>query len=96
MIRHTITKGATGTHLPEQPLPLASLFPGQGAQHPGMAAELYGTKPEFTAADEVFGFLGDEGVRMRADWLSDTPTVGIDDLCGPRPCSSPSTTHWAE
>ncbi|MEU9111249.1 acyltransferase domain-containing protein [Streptomyces sp. NPDC048483] len=80
MTTRTLTMGAADAALPEQRLPLALLFPGQGAQHPGMAAGLYGAEPEFTAAaDEVFGHLGDEGARIRTDWLSDTSTVGIDD-----------------
>ncbi|GAB3497658.1 acyltransferase domain-containing protein [Amycolatopsis cihanbeyliensis] len=66
--------------------PVALLLPGQGAQYPGMAAELYGTEPAFTGAmDDVFGLLGEEGARIRADWLSDEPAVPIDDAVRAQP-----------
>lgn len=51
-----------------------------------MAAGLYGSEPAFTAAmDEVFGLLGDEGSRIRSDWLSESPRVPIDDVSRAQP-----------
>lgn len=65
-----------------KPRPVALLLPGQGAQHPGMAAGLYRHEPEFTAAvDEVLDHFGDEGARIRADWLGEAPPlVPLDDV----------------
>jgi acyl transferase domain-containing protein len=60
---------------------LALVFPGQGAQHPGMAVDLYRSEPVFAAAiDEVFAAFGDAGPPLRADWLSEQPLVGIDEV----------------
>lgn len=63
-----------------RPRPIAVLLPGHGAQHPGMAAGLYGWEPEFTAAvDEVFALLGSQGSAIRDDWLAERPTLPVDD-----------------
>nr|WP_258044509.1 acyltransferase domain-containing protein [Streptomyces sp. SM11] len=60
-------------------LPVALLLPGQGAQHPGMAVGLYEHQLVFTAAvDEVFAALGRDGGRLRADWLTERPSVPVD------------------
>ncbi|MFE1595083.1 acyltransferase domain-containing protein [Nocardia sp. NPDC058705] len=62
-----------------EPLPVALLLPGQGAQHPGMATGLYGHDEAFTgASDEVFAALGAEGGRVRDDWLGERPRVPMD------------------
>ncbi|WP_432146117.1 acyltransferase domain-containing protein [Streptomyces sp. bgisy084] len=62
-----------------EPLPVALLLPGQGAQHPGMATGLYGHDEVFTdAADEVFAALGTVGDQVRDDWLGDRPQVPVD------------------
>ncbi|MFB7297722.1 acyltransferase domain-containing protein [Streptomyces rubiginosohelvolus] len=62
---------------------LVLLLPGQGSQQQGMANELYAHEPAFAAVlDMFFAAMGEEGARLRADWLSDTPRVPIDD--GPR------------
>ncbi|MFF0748923.1 acyltransferase domain-containing protein [Streptomyces sp. NPDC004267] len=55
------------------------MFPGTGAQHPRMAAGLYGHEPVFTAAvDEVLGLLGPVGAEARGDWLAQVPAVPMD------------------
>ncbi|MFD9745757.1 acyltransferase domain-containing protein [[Kitasatospora] papulosa] len=62
-----------------EPLPVALLLPGQGAQHPGMATGLYGHDEVFTgAADEVFDALGAPGAHVRDDWLGERPGVPMD------------------
>ncbi|MEU6083891.1 acyltransferase domain-containing protein [Streptomyces sp. NPDC047108] len=59
---------------------VALLLPGQGAQYPGMAVPLYEHEPEFAAiADEFFGLMGEEGDRVRADWLGSAPALPVDD-----------------
>lgn len=66
---------------PLAPPPVALLLPGQGAQQQGMALGLYGSEPAFTdAVDEVFRLLRGEGARIRADWLSESPVVALDDV----------------
>ncbi|WP_418957187.1 acyltransferase domain-containing protein [Streptomyces tritici] len=55
------------------------MLPGTGAQHPRMAAGLYGHEPVFTeAVDEVLGLLGAEGRAARADWLAAEPAVPME------------------
>ncbi|MEU2154406.1 acyltransferase domain-containing protein [Streptomyces sp. NPDC019396] len=65
-----------------RPRPIALLFPGQGSQHAGMAAGLYLREPVFTAAvDAALSHMGDEGHRIREDWLNSTsPRIPIDDV----------------
>ncbi|MFA7761408.1 acyltransferase domain-containing protein [Streptomyces sp. NRRL S-448] len=59
---------------------LVLLFPGQGAQHVRMAAGLYGHDPVFSATvDDVLERFGDAD-RLRSDWLSERPSVHIDDV----------------
>ncbi|WP_165984153.1 acyltransferase domain-containing protein [Streptomyces sp. YIM 98790] len=66
--------------------PVVVLLPGQGAQHPGMAVELYGTEPGFTESmDRFFAFMGDEGRRLREDWLAGEPSVPLDDASRAQP-----------
>lgn len=58
------------------PRPVALLLPGQGSQHPGMAAGLYAAEPAFAdAVDEVLDAMGGEGGRIRDDWLTGTGTA---------------------
>lgn len=60
---------------------VALLFPGQGAQQPGMAAGLYEADAAFRARlDEVFALWGAEGEELRRDWLAARPAVPLDDL----------------
>lgn len=60
--------------------PATLLLPGQGAQYPGMAAPLYAHEPDFRAVvDEVLGLMGEEGRRVREDWLSSDPSLPVDD-----------------
>ncbi|MFF1263188.1 MULTISPECIES: acyltransferase domain-containing protein [unclassified Streptomyces] len=65
-----------------RPRPVALLFPGQGSQHAGMAAGLYRREPVFTAAvDAALSHMGEEGSRVRADWLDPKrAAIGIDDV----------------
>ncbi|MFF1902837.1 acyltransferase domain-containing protein [Kitasatospora sp. NPDC058218] len=70
----------------ERPLRVALLFPGQGAQHPRMAAGLYGESEVFTKAmDEAFGMLGEAGTGIRAEWLSEQPSDNYDDVSVAQP-----------
>ncbi|WP_275657196.1 acyltransferase domain-containing protein [Streptomyces sp. DvalAA-19] len=62
------------------------LLPGQGSQHLGMAAGLFGAEPVFTAAmEEVFTVLGTEGDRLRGDWLAERPAVELDHVTRSQP-----------
>lgn len=65
-----------------RPRPVVLLFPGQGSQHAGMAAGLYRREPVFTAAvDAALSHMGEEGSRVRADWLDPKrAAIGIDDV----------------
>nr|ADE34485.1 SsfV [Streptomyces sp. SF2575] len=59
---------------------VALLLPGQGAQHGGMAVELYGGEPLFAEVmDALFGQLGEEGARLRALWLSGESGAALDE-----------------
>jgi acyl transferase domain-containing protein len=70
----------------EHALRIALLFPGQGAQHPRMAAGLYGTSEIFTAAmDQAFELLGADGPRLRAEWLAAEPSPSFDDVTVAQP-----------
>jgi acyl transferase domain-containing protein len=61
---------------------VALVFPGQGAQHPRMGADLYGVEPAFTAVmDEFFAAAGADGPPLRDDWLAPEPGPDFDD-CG--------------
>ncbi|MFC4511385.1 acyltransferase domain-containing protein [Streptomyces ehimensis] len=67
-------------------LPVALLLPGQGSQHARMAAGLHPGVPEFAAAmDEVFTAMGEEGERLRSDWLAERPAVPIDHVTRSQP-----------
>ncbi|MFP3991469.1 acyltransferase domain-containing protein [Streptomyces sp. E11-3] len=62
--------------------PVALLFPGQGSQHSAMAAGLYRREPVFTAAvDAALSHMGEEGSRIRDDWLNPAaPLIPVDDV----------------
>ncbi|MEU6658603.1 acyltransferase domain-containing protein [Streptomyces sp. NPDC046821] len=66
----------------KHPRPVVLLFPGQGSQHAGMAAGLYRREPVFTAAvDAALSHMGEEGSRVRADWLDpQRAAIDIDDV----------------
>ncbi|MFF4159688.1 acyltransferase domain-containing protein [Streptomyces sp. NPDC001678] len=67
-------------------LPVALLLPGQGSQHVRMAAGLHPEVPVFAAAmDEVFTAMGEEGERLRSDWLAERPVVPIDHVTRSQP-----------
>lgn len=62
------------------PNPVVLLFPGQGAQQSAMGVGLYRAHAGFRdAVDAVFALWGPAGVEIREDWLSDDPSLGIDD-----------------
>ncbi|MEU0375029.1 acyltransferase domain-containing protein [Streptomyces sp. NPDC006283] len=65
---------------PHAPRDAVLLLPGQGAQYPRMAAGLYDSDPAFTDAVDQCLALFDDGRRLRADWLGDQPSIGIDDV----------------
>ncbi|MEU1516830.1 acyltransferase domain-containing protein [Streptomyces sp. NPDC005811] len=69
-----------------RPLPVALLLPGQGSQHPRMAAGLYGHEPVFTAAmDAFFDAAGPEGGPLREDWLTERPATDLDHVTRSQP-----------
>ncbi|MBT2415278.1 acyltransferase domain-containing protein [Streptomyces sp. ISL-12] len=54
-----------------EPPPAVLLFPGQGAQQPGMGVGLYHAHLGFrTCMDEVLGLWSAHGFDLRADWLA--------------------------
>lgn len=68
---------SVGAELPVRERRIAFLFPGQGSQHPGMAAGLYDTEPAFRLAfDTCADLLADElGTDLRvASGLMPDPT----------------------
>ncbi|MEU6226850.1 acyltransferase domain-containing protein [Streptomyces sp. NPDC047042] len=59
--------------------PVALLLPGQGAQYARMAVPLYEREPDFRViVDEFLELMGEEGRRIRADWLGPDPLLPID------------------
>src|SRR5437764_1349770 len=65
---------------------VALLFPGQGSQHPRMAAGLYGHDDVFTSVmDEAFELLGEAGPAVRADWLAGGRPELYDDVTRAQP-----------
>ena len=56
------------------------LFPGQGAQHNRMAEGLYGHDPEFTQTVDTVLAMFSDGDQLRTDWLSDAPSLAIEDV----------------
>lgn len=60
------------------------LFPGQGAQHAGMAAELHRTEPAFSAAlDECFDLFDAHGMPRRQIWQE--ASEGLEDTTVAQP-----------
>lgn len=69
-----------------RPLPIALLIPGQGAQHPRMAAALYGRVGTFTRTmDEAFELMGPRGAGVRSAWLAERPPPSFDDATVAQP-----------
>ncbi|MFC4612667.1 acyltransferase domain-containing protein [Streptomyces maoxianensis] len=69
---------------PAQPVVL--MFAGQGAQHPRMAAGLYGREDTFsTWMDEAFRLFEDDGARLRSEWLAPAPSPMFDDVSVAQP-----------
>jgi [acyl-carrier-protein] S-malonyltransferase len=65
---------------------VAVIFPGQGAQHPGMGVGLYGKDPFFTATmDDFFTASGDFGDQLRTEWLTAAPDPMFDDVSRAQP-----------
>ncbi|MFC8858587.1 acyltransferase domain-containing protein [Streptomyces sp. NPDC057144] len=65
---------------------VALLLPGQGAQHPRMAAGLYRHEEVFTHwMDEAFRLLGPDGARLRQEWLAERPSAAFDDVSVAQP-----------
>ncbi|MEV0358719.1 acyltransferase domain-containing protein [Nocardia sp. NPDC050697] len=57
------------------------VLPGQGTQRAGMGTGLYAALPAFAErVDHVLGHWGAAGAEIRADWLADSPALGIDDI----------------
>ena len=66
--------------------PVVLIFPGQGAQHPRMAAGLYGHQETFTVwMDRAFRLLAEDGPRLRREWLAETPSRAFDDVTVAQP-----------
>ncbi|WP_432117690.1 acyltransferase domain-containing protein [Streptomyces sp. bgisy032] len=66
--------------------PVVLMFAGQGAQHPRMAAGLYGREETFTSwMDEAFRLLGPDGARLRKHWLVPEPPPVYDDVTVAQP-----------
>jgi acyl transferase domain-containing protein/thioesterase domain-containing protein len=65
---------------------LVFLFPGGGAQHPGMAARLFAHEPEFQRAVEacLLALPADVATAVRAVLLADGATVDANALQAPR------------
>jgi [acyl-carrier-protein] S-malonyltransferase len=60
--------------------PIVLLVPGQGAQHRGMAVDLYERDRDFAAvADEFLAALGPDGPQLRDEWLNPESTVDVTD-----------------
>ncbi|MEW2549527.1 acyltransferase domain-containing protein [Streptomyces sp. NPDC047002] len=63
------------------PPPTALLFPGQGAQQPGMGVGLYHAHPGFRQRmDQALELWRDYGFDLRADWLAGRPGPEADHL----------------
>ncbi|MCU1470891.1 MAG: Acyl transferase [Glaciihabitans sp.] len=73
--------------LAQQPTqPVVLTFPGQGSQHPRMAAGLYRHETTFTYwMDEAFRLFGDLGAHLRQEWLAITPSPSFDDVTVAQP-----------
>ncbi|MFE6286293.1 acyltransferase domain-containing protein [Streptomyces sp. NPDC057877] len=64
---------------------IALTFPGQGAQHPRMAAGLYGVSRTFTATMDLAFDTLPGGRSLRTAWLADRPPADYDDVARAQP-----------
>ncbi len=73
---------AVGSRLPRAVL----MLPGQGAQQDRMGTFLYDRDVTFTeVVDRVFHLMGNSGPLLRAEWLSGTSSVPMDDASRAQP-----------
>jgi acyl transferase domain-containing protein len=67
-------------------LPVVLLLPGQGAQHPRMAAGLYDHDETFTYwMNEAFSLFQEDGPRLRREWLARRRSAEFDDVTVAQP-----------
>lgn len=75
-----------GTEPGNAGLPVVLLLPGQGSQHPRMAAGLYHRDETFTYwMDEAFAHFQEDGPRLRREWLAQSPSAEFDDVTTAQP-----------
>lgn len=82
--RSTVTTASTSPQASGHTRRTVFLFPGQGAQHPRMAADLYGVDETFTTVmDQAFTILDDPALRKV--WLQHNPGPLFHDITRAQP-----------